>query len=97
MQSRRHWDSKPSPSGLHFRKSALPVAVSKSLSLMSEQVTTIQLSQMVKDDKQVLMSMVHAETNSTHALRQELQHVMEKNHFLVIENCRLRAQMRTQT
>jgi regulator of replication initiation timing len=52
---------------------------------------------MVKDDKQALMSMIHAETNSTHALRQELQQVMERNHWLVVENCKLRAQMRTQS
>jgi len=89
-------DAKRRSFGLTSHKSPLSAAVRKSLNLMSEQVVARQLSQMVKDDKKALMSMVHAETHSTHDLRQELQQVMEKNHLLVIENCRLRAQMRTQ-
>lgn len=50
---------------------------------------------MVQDDKKALLSILHSNSKSTHALRQELQQVMERNHCLVVENCKLRAQMRT--
>lgn len=96
MQSRRHPGDRNRSATAGCRKGPLSEAVSKSLNSMSEQVRSTQLTQMFKDDKQALMSIVHAETNSTHELRQELQHMMEKNHLLVIENCRLRALMRTQ-
>ena len=77
----------------------MPEAISKSLFYMSEQVPSTQLSQMMRDDKEVLLSLVRTEANtvdSAHKLREELQRMMEKNHLLVIENNKLKAMMRTQ-
>lgn len=69
-----------------------------SMNFLSNTVSFTQISEMLKADKSILLALVHSQDNNPttlQSLRHELVKAVETNHSLLLENIRLRSQLKS--